>query len=103
MIHFLYENVLAIVTAIGGFFAWFFERNKRKQEFKIREEAYKEEKIDNDVKIMKLYQEALNDLKKRYREDLEELEQKHNERFTSLETKYNNLKKSFDTYKKNHP
>jgi len=91
-----------ILIALGGIGSWGYERNKRRQELRKAEQELKLSETENNKSIMDLYQEALNDLKKRYDSDLKELEAKYDEKFKMMEVKYNKLKKSFEDYKKLH-
>lgn len=96
MIDFFKEHAIELITFIGGISAWGYERNKRKLEIKQFETS-------NNKSIMDLYQEALDDLKRRYDEKFKELEEeieilrKH---LDEEKQKYTSLKKAFDTYKK---
>ena len=86
-----------IITAVIGFSAWAFERKKRKQEIKRAD-------IENQQQIVDLYQEVLNDLKKRYDHKFEDLKEEINELRNNLnlwKRKYQTLKKEFEFYKKN--
>lgn len=98
-----------IVTGIVGLGAWLNERTKRKKE--VEQMA-----TQNIQSVVDLYQEALNDLKKRYDADILELDQKYATRFSELELelktlkdnvnlwkgKYRKLKEEFDQYKQKH-
>jgi hypothetical protein len=98
MIEFLKTHVVELLTFIGGISAWGYERNKRKLEIKKSE-------TDNNKSIMDLYQEALDDLKKRYDIKFTEIQEEMEvlrKRLEDEQTKYTSLKKAFDTYKKNN-
>lgn len=82
-----------IVTFIAGLSAWGYERNKRKLDIKQHETS-------NNKQIMDLYQEALDDLKRRYDSDIKELEAKYDLKFKEMELRYNKLKTAFDNYKR---
>ncbi len=112
------SELIAIVSGLIG--GSLIERKRKKIEVKQAD-------ADATGKLMDLYQEALDDLKKRYEEriadlqsqhddKLKELEKKFNERFRELEeeikrlranlelwkTKYRKLKEEFDRYKEKH-
>ena len=96
MIEFFKQNMIEIITVIAGAGAWGYERKKRHAEI----EKYETE---NNKGIMSLYQEALDDLKKRYDEKFIELEAEIETLRANLnleKKKYQQLKKSFETYKK---
>jgi prefoldin subunit 5 len=95
MLDFIKPYLPELITFVAGAGAWGYERNKRKQELKAAETT-------NNKSIMDLYQEALDDLKKRYDADLKELSEKYDAKFSEMEARYNRLKKSFEDYKKNH-
>ena len=95
MLDFIKENIPVIVTFLSGAGAWGYERNKRKADLKKAD-------TENNKSIMDLYQEALDDLKKRYDADLKELSEKYDAKFSEMEARYNKLKKSFEDYKTNH-
>jgi phage host-nuclease inhibitor protein Gam len=95
MLDFIKENIPVIVTFLSGAGAWGYERNKRKADLKKAD-------TENNKSIMDLYQEALDDLKKRYDADLKELSEKYDAKFSEMEARYNRLKKSFEDYKKTH-
>ena len=111
-------ELIAIVSGLIG--GSLIERKRKKIEVKLAD-------ADATGKLMDLYQEALDDLKKRYEEriadlqsqhddKLKELEKKFNERFHELEEeikrlrvnlelwkkKYRRLKEEFDKYKEKH-
>ena len=94
MLDFIKENIPVIVTFLSGAGAWGYERNKRKADLKKAD-------TENNKSIMDLYQEALDDLKKRYDADLKELSEKYDAKFSKMEARYNRLRKSFEDYKKN--
>ncbi|AUS06487.1 hypothetical protein C1A40_13990 [Tamlana carrageenivorans] len=87
-----------IITAIAGIGAWGFEHNKRKQELKRTE-------LENNQSVIDLYQEALDDLKKRYDEKFSDLEveiKSLKDNLNLWKGKYRTLKAEFDNYKKAH-
>lgn len=98
-----------IAVLISGFGVWFFERRRKKVEVKSLE-------ADHSKSIMGLYQEALDDLKKRYEEKYLSLKTEYDLKFQNLnlqidklkrdqemwKNKYTSLKKEFDAYKKKH-
>ena len=107
---YLPEIITFITTTVGGLFAWKHERKKRQNDQKNAEielsklvSELERSKTDNDKNIIELYQQALNDLKKRYDSDIKELEERFGKKFDELEVRYNRLKKSFEEYKKKHP
>lgn len=96
--NFIIDNIPAILTFIAGIGAWGYERNKRKIDLK-------EAETKNSKNIMDLYQEALDDLKKRYDEKFSELDAEINvlrENLKNAELRYDKLKQEFTTYKRNH-
>jgi ribosomal protein L19E len=96
MIEFLKQNIVEIITVMAGAGAWGYERKKRHAEIKKYE-------TENNKGIMDLYQEALDDLKKRYDEKFKELEAEIETLRANLnleKKKYQQLKKAFETYKK---
>ena len=95
MLDFIKENIPVIVTFLSGAGAWGYERNKRKADLKKAD-------TENNKSIMDLYQEALDDLKKRYDADLKDLTEKYDLKFKDMEYRYNKLKNAFEDYKKNH-
>ena len=111
-------ELIAIVSGLIG--GSLIERKRKKIEVKQAD-------ADATGKIMDLYQEALDDLKKRYEErekdmqaqyddKLAKLENKFNERFAKMEdlikklrsnlelwkNKYRKLKEAFDQYREKH-
>lgn len=104
------QYIPEIITFIAGAVAWFLERNKRQTDKKnsdLQLEKLKSEldraKTDNDQSIVSLYQDALNDLKKRYDSDIKELEEKFDKKLEEMDARYARLKKAFEDYKKKHP
>jgi len=95
MFDFIKPYIPEIITFLAGASAWGYERNKRKADLKKAD-------TENNKSIMDLYQEALDDLKKRYDADLRELSERYDQKFKEMELRYNNLKKSFEDYKKTH-
>jgi molecular chaperone GrpE (heat shock protein) len=92
------ETILAYLFGAGGLFSAWTERKKRKQEFVQAE-------TQNQQQVVDLYQEALDDLKKRYDEKFSELEGELKQLRTNLDLwkgKYRTLKREFDTYRKAH-
>lgn len=92
------ESILAYLFGAGGLFSAWAERKKRKQELVQAE-------IQNQQQVVDLYQEALNDLKKRYDEKFSELETELKQLRTNLDLwkgKYRSLKSEFDNYRKTH-
>ena len=98
MIEILKPYISEIILGISGFSAWGYERTKRKQDLKLAE-------TQNNKSIMDLYQEALDDLKKRYDEKFTELEAEIEilrTRLKSADERYQKLKGEFTSYKKTH-
>lgn len=92
------NHIGEIITAIAGLGAWGFERTKRKQELKKSE-------TETNQSVVDLYQEALDDLKKRYDEKFTDLEveiKSLKDNLNLWKGKYRTLKKEFDEYRKNH-
>ena len=87
-----------IITFLAGLGAWGYERKKRKQEIKKAETSHKHQVVD-------LYQEALDDLKKRYDEKFADLEAEIKRLEKNLDlwkNKYKSLKTEFDNYRRKH-
>ena len=98
MLEFIKPYIPEIVTFIAGASAWGYERNKRKADLKKAD-------TENNKSIMDLYQEALDDLKKRYDEKFSDLEAEISvlrQNLKDSELSYDKLKKEFTAYKKNH-
>ena len=95
MFDFIKPYIPEFITFLAGASAWGYERNKRKADIKKAD-------TENNKSIMDLYQEALDDLKKRYDADLRELSERYDQKFKEMEIRYSNLKKSFEDYKKTH-
>lgn len=98
LIELIKHHALEIATFIAGLSAWGYERNKRRLDLK-------ESETNNNKSIMDLYQEALDDLKKRYDEKFADLEKEIETLRKSLnkeKQKYSTLKMEFETYKKSH-
>jgi hypothetical protein len=95
MIDFIKNHAIELATFVAGASAWGYERNKRNLEIKKSE-------TDNLQAIMDLYQEALDDLKKRYDDKFAEIKLDMEILRNKLETeqfKYALLKKEFEAYK----
>ena len=122
--HYL-EIINGLMLLITGSF-WI-DAKKKRAELKQLDANAKSSDADATGKLMDLYQEALDDLKKRYEERIKdiqaqhddkliELEKKFNERFAELEeeikrlrsnlelwkNKYRKLKEAFDKYREKH-
>lgn len=98
MKNYLGEIITASVTGVLGLLAWFSERKKRNQEVKANENL-------NQKSVVDLYQEALDDLKKRYDAKFEELEadlKKLRQNVNLWKGKYASLKEEFDKYRAAH-
>jgi len=98
MLEFIKPYIPEIVTFIAGASAWGYERNKRKADLKKAD-------TENNKSIMDLYQEALDDLKKRYDEKFSDLEAEISvlrQNLKDSELRYDKLKQEFTNYKKNH-
>jgi chaperonin cofactor prefoldin len=98
MLDFIKPYIPEIVTFIAGASAWGYERNKRKADLKKAD-------TENNKSIMDLYQEALDDLKKRYDEKFSDLEAEISvlrQNLKDSELRYDKLKQEFTNYKKNH-
>ncbi|TSE05679.1 hypothetical protein [Aquimarina algiphila] len=92
------ESILGFLFGAGGLFSAWAERKKRKQELVQAE-------IQSQQQVVDLYQEALDDLKKRYDEKFSELEGEIKQLRTNLDLwkgKYRTLKSEFDAYRKAH-
>ena len=98
MLDFIKPYIPEIVTFLAGAGAWGYERNKRKADLKKAD-------TENNKSIMDLYQEALDDLKKRYDEKFSDLEAEISvlrQNLKDSELRYDKLKQEFTNYKKNH-
>ncbi|AXG70427.1 hypothetical protein KORDIASMS9_02667 [Kordia sp. SMS9] len=98
MIEFIKSYGIELMTALGGLFAWGYERKKRKADLAAAE-------TQNQKSVIDLYQEALDDLKKRYDEKFIALEVEINLLRKNIELwkgKYRKLKQEFDDYKTQH-
>ena len=92
------QHIGEIITFLAGLGAWGYERKKRKQELMGKETS-------NQQQVVDLYQEALDDLKKRYDEKFADLEaeMKRLKKHSAIDKgKYRELKKEFDEYRKRH-
>lgn len=98
MKQFLIDNLVAFITNVALAVGWFSENKKRRTQLSILKEEQAKDKIENEVSVMKLYQEALNDLKQRYDEKFIDLQTELN----TFKKNYNMLKREFIEYKKNH-
>lgn len=100
------ENIKEIMFALGGLSgigAYLDQRNKRIADKREYQAKINQLETANNKSIMDLYQEALDDLKKRYDEkfhelhkEIDELREKlktANDNYANLLTKYNNIKK----------
>lgn len=91
---YLGELITALVAGFGG---WFFQRKQKHAELESL-------KANNSQKIVDLYQESLDDLKKRYEERFQELHREVDLLRKNVElwkAKYRDLKKEFEDYKNN--
>lgn len=98
MIEIIKTHISEILLAISGLGAWFFERKKRKQELADSEVKHQQHVVD-------LYQEVLDDLKKRYDEKFLELQGEIKclrENLDIWKEKYRSLKVEFDRYRVKH-
>ena len=105
MIQFIKDYIPEILTFIAGASAWGYERNKRKTALAQSKAELAKYETENNHSIMGLYQQALDDLKKRYDEKFNELQielETLRTRLTARETEYNTLKQEFQSYKKKH-
>ena len=92
------DVIISYIFGAGGIFSAWTERKKRKQEL-VKAET------QNQQKVVDLYQEALDDLKKRYDEKFHELETEIKQLRTNLDlwkSKYRDLKGEFEKYKSDH-
>lgn len=105
MIEFLQPYISEIITGLVGLLIWLFERNKRKTEFATLTNKLKQQETDTDKSVVDLYQEALDDLKKRYDIKFSDLEldiESLRKNLNLWKGKYTSLKKEFDVYKCKH-
>lgn len=100
------EHLGTIITAILGAIAWLFERRKRtiahKKSNLELEQLRQKGDTENQSSVVDLYQEALDDLKKRYDEKFQELEKDVEQLRKNVELwkgKYRTLKDEFTQYK----
>lgn len=98
MKQFFIDNLIAFITNIALAVGWLFDRKKLVTQTQILTEERNKDKIANDVSAMKLYQELLDDLKKRYDEKFVDLQTELN----NFKKNYNLLKREFIEYKRNH-
>ena len=87
-----------IITFVAGLSAWGYERKKRI-------ESLKQTKTATQQGVVDLYQEALDDLKKRYDEKFDDLSKEIDalrKGLTQWKNKYKNLKSEFEEYKEKH-
>ncbi|WP_299627756.1 hypothetical protein [uncultured Tenacibaculum sp.] len=92
------DVIIGYLFGAGGMFTAWTERKKRRQEL-VKAET------QNQQQVVDLYQEALDDLKKRYDEKFNELETEIKQLRTNLDlwkSKYRDLKNEFEVYKNNH-
>ncbi|WP_299682961.1 hypothetical protein [uncultured Tenacibaculum sp.] len=92
------DVIIGYLFGAGGILTAWTERKKRRQEL-IKEET------QNQQQVVDLYQEALDDLKKRYDEKFNELETEIKQLRTNLDlwkSKYRDLKDEFESYKNDH-
>ena len=85
------EIITGLVTSTAGLGAWLHERKQRK--------------INEHQSVVDLYQEALDDLKKRYDVKFTDLEVDIKNLKANLnlwKKKYQTLKQEFDEYRANH-
>lgn len=105
MIEFLKPYIPEIITFLAGAGAWSYERNKRKTELAKSKAQLSKYETENNRSIMELYQQALDDLKKRYDEKFSELQleiEVLRKRLTTRDAEYTKLKNEFQEYKKKH-
>ncbi len=96
IIEFFKTNWLTISSLIGGASAWYFERNKRKQDAKTAE-------VQHSQSIIAMYENALNDIPKQFEGRMKALEDdviRLNGEITEWKNKYSLLKKQFEDYKR---
>ncbi|TCI93683.1 hypothetical protein [Tenacibaculum sp. M341] len=92
------DIILGYLLGAGGIISAWTERKKRKQEIARAE-------TQNQQQVVDLYQEALDDLKKRYDEKFNELETEIKQLRLNLDlwkSKYRDLKDEFNKYKNTH-
>lgn len=100
VIQLILESLIPI--GVGGGIGWVFHRYKHKAEVKGLEAQAKGKEVDNAQKIIDLYQEALNDLKKNYEGRFADLQKEIDSLRNNVELwkkKYRDLKKAFDEYR----
>lgn len=92
------DVISGYLLGAGGVISAWTERKKRKQEIAKAE-------TQNQQQVVDLYQEALDDLKKRYDEKFSELEAEIKQLRVNLDSwkgKYRDLKEEFSKYKNVH-
>ncbi|WP_438710868.1 hypothetical protein ACSTS3_19715 [Aquimarina muelleri] len=92
-------------TNVTAIIVWLFDRKKRANQYAQLVAELKSKETENDKSVVDLYQEALDDLKKRYDEKFDELGSELKTLKTNLDLwkgKYRTLKKEFDEYREKH-
>lgn len=107
MIELFQDNLIQILTGtnLTAVIVWIFDRKKRSNQYSQLVAELKAKETNNDKSVVDLYQEALDDLKKRYDEKFIELEKdikKLRDNVNLWKGKYASLKKEFDDYRAKH-
>ena len=96
------EHWFELLFGTGGLIAYFRERKKNKANIERLMEENKSLKIANDKAkvekenaIMDLYQEALDDLKKRYNETISDVKKYYENKIKLLEDRYKLMEDSY--------
>lgn len=121
------DKIVELIFGATGLIVWWLDRSKLKAEIEGLRLENETKKTDKDVKVIDLYQEALDDLKKRFDERIDEMKARYEEKFeilqqqnekkletleteikslrTNLElwkTKYRSLKEEFESKNNDH-
>ncbi|MGY0426004.1 MAG: hypothetical protein ACWIPI_04125 [Polaribacter sp.] len=104
---FITQYLVEILTGtnVTAIIVWFFDRKKRANQYVQLVAELKSKETENDKSVVDLYQEALDDLKKRYDVKFDELGTELKTLKTNLDLwkgKYRTLKKEFDDYRVKH-
>ena len=98
------SNALELIVGGGGAIAWFKDRNRLKGEIETLKLSNKSMNIDNDKKLIDVYQDVVDDLVVRYDAKFKSLEEDIHRLETNLKlwkTKYKTLRDEFTAYKQN--
>ena len=85
----LKSNLFELIFGAAGVVAWLKDRSKLKAEIESLKIDNLTKSTEKDVKIIDLYQEALDDLKKRFDERNDEIKKDYEYKFNQLSEKHN--------------